>query len=160
MLACVHHERRFGAGRDEVSVPSLEVAKAAIKAQGVEVFRVEGQSIQLAERVRSHLMDAGVSVHFGEEPNVQFTVRAQTSDFPTVVGDEMFEKVRTQLAGQAQERGFVESERRCRPIHDPVDAARVLDIWYELTFSKAFHDLNELLSDVRWACSVSKCVGY
>jgi hypothetical protein len=147
-----------GAGQDDVNVPSLEATRAAIVANGIEVFRVKDEAIQLAQRVRSHLMDAGVSVSFNKTPRIHFTVRVQNSDFPGTSADEMFSKVRKEIAERAQTHGFDESDSRCRKIHDPVDNTHVLDVWYELTFSKPALELTQLMEDVRWALSVSKCV--
>lgn len=141
-----------------MTAPTIEVARAAITNGGLEVFRVKDETIQLAERVRSHLMDAGVSVSFGEQPSVQFIVRAQNSDFPGCAPEEMFGRVRHAVAGSAAARGFTESDQRCRQIHDPVDDSRVLDVWYELTFTKAAHELTQLMDDLRFALSVKKCV--
>ena len=151
-------QRPAGVSQVTVSAPSLEAARAAIVESGIEVFRVKGDTIQLAERVRSHLMDAGVSVCFGERPRIEFTVRVQNSDFPGTAAEEMFNKVRHSTASRAQSRGFSEFDSRCRPVHDPVDNARVLDVWYELTFAKDTHDLEQLMDDVRWALRVTKCV--
>jgi hypothetical protein len=144
------------------SVPSLAAARAAMSEHGVEVFRVdvEGETIQLAARVRSHLMDASVSVKLGQPSQVRFTVRAQNSDFPGVAADEMFSKVRQAIGTSAQSQGFDEADQHCRQIQDPSDKQRILDVWYELTFAKQFGDLNEMMNDVRWSLSISKCVGY
>jgi hypothetical protein len=147
-----------GAGQDDVSAPSLEATRAAILANGIEVFRVKDDAIQLAQRVRMHLMDAGVSINFGKPPRIDFTVRVQNSDFPGVAADEMFNKVRRAIAERAQAHGFEESDSRCRKIHNPVDASAVLDVWYELTFSKPALELTQLMDDVRWALGVSKCI--
>jgi hypothetical protein len=147
-----------GAGQDDVSAPSLEATRAAILAHGIEVFRVKDDTIQLAQRVRSHLMDAGVSVSFGKQTRTHFTVRVQNSDFPGTAADEMFSKVRKEIAERAQTHGFDETDSRCRKIHDPVDDTHILDVWYELTFSKPTHELAQLMDDVRWALSVSKCI--
>ena len=160
MLGSQRHERRFGEVQDPVSAPSLDAAKAALLGQGVEVFRVDNGTIQLATRVRSHLMDAGVSVQLGEAAAVQFTVRAQSSDFPGVGADDMFVKVREAVADKAAARGFNESGSHRRRILDPVDTSLVLDVWYELTFSKPLVDATRLLDDVRWALGVGKCIGY
>jgi hypothetical protein len=143
-----------------VNAPSLEAARAAIAEHGIEVFRVKDETIQLAERVRSHLMDASVAVSFGTRPRIEFTVRAQVSDFPGTAAEEMFTKVRHATTTRAQARGFTESESRCRPVHDPVDDSRVLDVWYELIFSKETRDLGQLMDDLRWALSLSKCVAH
>jgi hypothetical protein len=139
---------------------TLAAARAAMSENGIEVFRVEGETIQLAARVRSHLMDAGVSIRLGQPPQVRFTVRVQSSDFPGIATEEMFGKVRQVVASDARAKGFDEADQHCRQIEDPVDKLRILDVWYELTFAKAFDDLNELMSDVRWSLTVSKCVGY
>jgi hypothetical protein len=147
-----------GAGQNQVSAPSLETTRAAILANGIEVFRVKDETIELAQRVRSHLMDAGVSLSFGKEPRLEFTVRVQNSDFPGTGADEMFSKVRLEIGARARERGFSEAEQRCRKVEDPVDAAHVLDVWYELTFAKSTTDLSQLMDDVRWALAVSKCI--
>jgi hypothetical protein len=121
---------------------------------------VEEEMIQLATRVRSHLMDAGVALHVGTAPSLQFTVRAQSSDFPGVTADEMFAKVREAVDEIASARGFLESATHRRRILDPVDGSHVLDVWYELTFRKPLGDSQTLLEDVRWALGVDKCVGY
>jgi hypothetical protein len=142
------------------AVSTLEAARGALSAHGVEVFRVEDEMIQLATRVRSHLMDGGVAIHIGANPSVQFTVRAQSSDFPGVGADEMFAKVREAIDELASARGFSESATHRRRILDPVDGSHVLDIWYELTFQKPLGDSATLLDDVRWALGVGKCVGY
>ena len=141
-----------------MTAPTFDVARAAIQDGGLEVFRVKDETIELAERVRSHLMDAGVSVTFGKQPSVQFTVRAQHSDFPGSPAEEMFSRVRNAVLSRAAARGFSESDQRCRQIYDPVDDSRVLDVWYELTFSKGAHELAQLMDDLRFALSIKKSV--
>lgn len=155
-----HHEPRFGPVTTRQSLPTLERARAALTARGVDIFRVEAAEIALAKRVRSHLMDAGVSVCFAPEPNVRFIVRAQSSDFPGVSAKQLYDKVREEVAAQARAHGFEEIAERPREVRDPGDASRVLDIWYELTFAKPVRDAESWLDDIRWAMSVSKCVGY
>jgi hypothetical protein len=105
-------------------------------------------------------MDAGVSVHLLPEPNVRFTVRAQGTDYPGVSASKMFAHVREAVASTAAEHGFGELHTHCREIRDPGDDSRVLDLWFELTFSKPTPDLGTLLAAVTWAISVAKCVGY
>jgi hypothetical protein len=150
----------MSSGLENAAISTLEAARGALVAHGVEVFRVEDETIQLATRVRSHLMDAGVTIHVGASPSVQFTVRAQSSDFPGVGADEMFAKVREAVDELASARGFHESATHRRRILDPVDGSHVLDVWYELTFRKSLGDSATLLDDVRWALGVDKCVGY
>lgn len=145
---------------DDAAISTLEAARGTLVAHGVEVFRVEDEVIQLATRVRSHLMDAGVALHVGSAPSLQFTVRAQSSDFPGAGADEMFAKVREAMDEVANARGFCESATHRRRILDPVDGSHVLDVWYELTFRKPVGDGATLLDDVRWALGVGKCIGY
>jgi hypothetical protein len=141
-------------------LPTLERAKAALTERGVDILRIDATEIALGKRVRSHLMDAGVSVQFSPEPNVRFTVRAQSSDFPGVSAKQLYDKVRGEVALGAQEQGFHEVAEAPREVRDPGDASRVLDVWYELTFAKPVHDADTWLDDIGWAMSVSKCVGY
>lgn len=141
-------------------LPTIERAQASLIARGVEIFRVQATEIALAKRVRSHLMDAGVSVHFAPEPNVRFIVRAQSSDFPGASAKQLYDKVREATAAKARAQGFEEVAEQPREVRDPGDASRVLDVWYELTFAKPVRDSDTWLDDIRWAMSVSKCVGY
>ena len=139
---------------------SLDDTRAALVAHGIEVSRVEQGVIALAVRVRSHLMDAGVSVQVEPAPEVQFTVRAQSSDFPSDSPAQLFTRVREATAGAAHAHGFAECAHTSREILDPGDAARVLDTWYELTFAKQVTSAESLLEDVRWALGLPKCVSY
>jgi hypothetical protein len=139
---------------------SIDDTRAALVAHGIEVSRVEQGVIALAVRVRSHLMDAGVSVQVEPAHAVQFTVRAQSSDFPGESASQLFARVREVASEPARARGFQEAGHASREIKDPGDGARVLDTWYELTFKKPVASRDELLEDVRWALAVSKCVSY
>jgi hypothetical protein len=136
---------------------TLESVRGALLEAGLEVFRVQEESVHLAERVRSHLMDAGVRVRCSLELGVEVTVRVQSSDFPSADPSELFERVREAVGANASSRGFRETDARPREIRDPVDATRLLDVWYELTFSKRA-DPQSLLDDVRWALRLPKCV--
>jgi hypothetical protein len=148
---------------DATSLPSLltlERAQAALVARGVDILRVDANEVALAKRVRSHLMDAGVSVQLGAEPNVRFIVRAQSSDFPGTGAKQLYEKVRGEISASARAQGFEEVAQHPREVRDPGDASRVLDVWYELTYAKPLHDADTWLDDIRWAMNVSKCIGY
>jgi hypothetical protein len=160
VLVSANHERRFGAVTTANVLPTLERAKATLVARGVDIFRVEAGEIALAKRVRSHLMDAGVSVQFAPEPNVRFIVRAQSSDFPGASAKQLYDKVRGEIAANAHAQGFEEVAHQPREVRDPGDATRVLDVWYELTFAKPVRDADSWLDDIGWAMNVSKCVGY
>jgi len=138
----------------------MELTRATLLAHGMEVLRAEPNAIHLAVRVRSHLMDGGVSVRFETNPCVQFTVRAQASDFPGVTPEGMFDIVREAVTGSASAHGFSETAAQSREIADPVDHNYVLDRWFELTFSKPARDLDHLLAAVHWALAVPKCIGH
>ena len=158
-----NHERRFDEVMDATSIPSLptlERAQAVLVAQGVHILRVEANEIALAKRVRSHLMDAGVSVQFGAEPSVRFIVRAQSSDFPGAGAKQLYDKVRLEVSASARTQGFEEIAQYPRELRDPGDASRVLDVWYELTYAKPLRDSDAWLDDIRWAMNIAKCIGY
>jgi hypothetical protein len=141
-----------------IALSSLDETRAALIAHGIEVSRVEKGVIALAVRVRSHLMDAGVSLQVEPAPAVKFTVRAQSSDFPGESDAQLFAKVRVASDEPAHTHGFAESTHERREILDPGDATRVLDTWYELTYAKPVTSADDLLQDVRWALTVPKCV--
>jgi len=143
-----------------IGLTSVDDTRAALVAHGIEVSRVEQGVIALAVRVRSHLMDAGVSVQVEPAPEVQFTVRAQSSDFPGDSAPQLFARVREAMSDAARAHGFEECAHSSRELLDPGDASRVLDTWYELKFAKPVTSADGLLEDVRWALNVSKCVSY
>ncbi len=142
-----------------MTVLTLDVVKTAILDAGLEVFRTKEDTIQLAERVRSHLMDAGIRVLVqGGVSTVLVTVRSQRSDFPAASPDDLFSKVRIGIGHDARARGFAEVEAKPREIQDPVDGSRVLDVWYEVTFGKPIASTSALVDDVQWALRLPKCV--
>ncbi len=141
-----------------MSTPSLDELKQAILEAGLEIYRSSATEIRVAERVRMHLMDSGITVAAAEPPCVRMTVRSQRSDFPSADPEELFEKVRRALRQSAEARGFRETGAVTREITDPVDASQVLDVWHEVTFAKEARTLDALIDDVRWALQLPKCV--
>lgn len=141
-----------------MNTPTLESVRATLLAAGLDVFRVQDQTVHLAERVRSHLMDAGVRVRCEDSVRVDVTVRAQSSDFPSESAAELLARVRSVVVELAAVRGFVESGAISRDIRDPMDASRLLDVWHELTFTKPDCPLDALIDDVRWAIRLPKCI--
>lgn len=137
---------------------TLDRMKQAMLDAGLEVYRVEGQEIRVAERIRMHLMDSGVAVSAGDAAQIKLTVRTQRSDFPSAPADEHFAIVRTAMREKAQTRGFVEVMTAVRDITDPVDDSHILDVWHEVTFNKEVPALDALIDDVRWALDVPKCI--
>jgi hypothetical protein len=141
-----------------VSTLTIDRLKQAVLDAGLEIYRITGSEIRVAERVRMHLMDSGVTVCERSQPLVSLTVRSQRSDFPTMPAEELFRKVRDSLSQSAEQRGFREVQAVARDITDPVDESHVLDVWHELTYAKEVGDLDALIEDVRWALHVPKCV--
>lgn len=141
-----------------MSILTVDLVKKALLDAGFEVFRQKGEMIELAERVRSHLMDARVCVRAGDQATLSFIVRGQRSDFPSDDDTAAFDRIRRAVVDDARAHGFTESAACSRTIHDPMDASVALDVWHELTFSKAASNLTELATDVEYALSLRKCV--
>jgi len=141
-----------------VTAFTLDRLKQAMVGAGLEIYRINGTEIRVAERVRVHLMDSAVAVTLRDPAHVNLTVRVQRSDFPNAPAEALFAKVRDAVLSAAQARGFVELSAAARDITDPVDASHLLDVWHELTFAKPIASLETMIDDVRWALSVPKCV--
>ena len=137
---------------------TLADVKRAMVGAGLEIYRASGSEVRVAERVRMHLMDSGVTVSVAQGTCVQVTVRSQRSDFPTGRADELYELVRRAVKSTAEDRGFRESAASSREITDPVDTSSVLDVWHELTFAKDVDRIDTLIEDVQWALRLPKCV--
>ncbi len=103
-------------------------------------------------------MDSGVRLVVGGELAVQFTARTQRSDAPSAHSDELFRRVREEVGGQAGERGYEESGAEIVEVKDPVDDARVLDVWHEVTYRKRLEALEDAIAEVRWALGLEKYV--
>jgi hypothetical protein len=125
----------------------------------MEIYRAEAQEIQIAERVRLHIMDSGVRVRLGDFAAVAFTARSQKSDFPNARPDDLFEKVRGLIGTAASPRGYVEAGASTVEVKDPVDESRVLDVWHEITYEKPAGDVQAIVDEVRWALEIEKYVG-
>lgn len=149
-----------GAGEKGVSVigPDLHAVKQALLDAGLEIYRAKEHEIQVAERVRLHIMDSGVRVVASSETEVRFTARSQRSDFPSVAPTELFQKVRGAIGAEAGARGYREASATTVEVKDPVDADKVLDVWHEITYAKTTESLEQLVSEVRWALELDKYV--
>ena len=137
---------------------TLDRLKQAVLDAGLEIYRVNGGEIRIAERVRMHLMDSGVAIDLQSSTRITLTVRSQRSDFPTEPAEQLFDKIRASIEQTAVARGFHEVEAVTRDVTDPVDDSNVLDVWHELTFAKDVPALDGMIDDVRWALRVPKCV--
>lgn len=144
--------------RGVVDALNLDRLKQAVLDASLEIYRVSGSEIRIAERVRMHLMDSGVAVILQSTALVTLTVRSQRSDFPTARAEQLFERVREAIGQRAATRGFRELRAETRNITDPVDDSHVLDVWHELTFAKDGQSIDGIIDDVRWALGVPKCV--
>jgi hypothetical protein len=136
-----------------------KAAKSELQKAGVEIYRARSDEIQIAERIRLHLMDSGVRLVFGPPMRVAFTVRSQKSDFPDASGEELITRARGQVGPEAARRGYVEVRAESVDVRDPMDATRILDVWHEVTYEKPVPALAEALEEVRWILSVDRFLG-
>ena len=141
-----------------MSTTDLQRVKQALIDAGLEIYRTRGQEIQVAERVRLHIMDSGVRVHLQDLLTVRFTARSQRSDFPRASADDLFEKVRGSVGSAASTRGYSEALANTVEVKDPVDDQKILDVWHEVTYEKPTADVDAVVDEVRWALDLEKYV--
>jgi hypothetical protein len=137
------------------STPRL---KKALLDAGFEVFRTRGEEIVLAERPRENLiMDSGVRLRLSGDSSLEIRIvlRAQKADFPNEDEGHLFDRVR-QLAAPALSGGFAEVSTAVTKVTDPGDAERTLDTFYEITFAKSAPQLDEALSELKFALTLEK----
>jgi hypothetical protein len=134
--------------------------KTELVAAGLEVYRTRADEVQVAERVRLHIMDSGVRVSLGEAAaHVAFTVRQQRSDFPDVRPETLIDRARREVGRIAEGRGYVETQAGSVEVKDPMDQNRVLDVWHEVTYQKPIEDVASAVDEVRWALSIERFLG-
>jgi len=132
--------------------------KETLVGAGIEVYRTRTSEIHVAERVRYHLMDSGIRVKVAEDLEISFTARSQRSDFPEADAADLFTRVRQSIGPGASERGYTETWSGTTPVRDPVDGVRVLDVWHEVTWSKAAKDPESAVDEIRWALGLERYV--
>jgi len=137
---------------------SIQDIQRALAEAGVEIYRSEARELQIAERVRLHIMDSGVRVVLNGNLLVQFTARTQRSDAPSAQSEELFRRVREEIGAKAGNRGYVEASAEIVEVRDPVDDARVLDVWHEVTYRKPLEAIGDAVTEVRWALELEKYV--
>ena len=137
---------------------TIQSIQQALASAGVEIYRTDDQELQIAERIRLHIMDSGVRVVVRDELAVQFTARTQRSDAPSAHSDELFRRVREEIGQRAGSRGYLESNAEVVEVKDPVDEARVLDVWHEVTYRKPLQAVDDAVTEVRWALDLEKYV--
>jgi hypothetical protein len=143
-------------GREETL--TIQDIQQALSDAGVEIYRTGDQELQIAERVRLHIMDSGVRVVLNGGLVVQFTARTQRSDAPSAHSEDLFRRVREEVGEQAGSRGYQESHAEIVEVKDPVDEARVLDVWHEVTYRKPLAAPADAVTEVRWALDLEKYV--
>ena len=137
---------------------SIQSIQQALASAGVEIYRTDEQELQIAERIRLHIMDSGVRVVLRDGLAVQFTARTQRSDAPSAPPEELFRRVREEVGERAGNRGYREANAEVVEVKDPVDEARVLDVWHEVTYRKMIDEPAEAVREVRWALDLEKYV--
>lgn len=137
---------------------TIQELEQALANAGVEIYGSGDDELRIAERVRLHIMDSGVRVVAGSGLAVQFTARTQRSDAPSAQSDELFARVREAIGDKARGRGYEEAGSEIVEVKDPVDGARVLDVWHEVTYRKPLDDVNATVEEVRWALELDKYV--
>jgi hypothetical protein len=137
---------------------SIQSIQQALANAGVEIYRTDDHELQIAERIRLHIMDSGVRVVVRDGLVVQFTARSQRSDAPSAQPEDLFRRVREEIGGQAGDRGYQEASAEVVEVTDPVDDARVLDVWHEVTYRKSLVEVDEAVDEVRWALDLEKYV--
>lgn len=136
----------------------LQAVKQALVSAGVEIYRTRPGEIQVAERIRLHIMDSGIRVQLDEDARIVFTGRSQQADFPHDTDEAHFARVRAALGELAEGRGYVERGSSATEIRDPSDDTRLLDVWHEVSFSKGVSSIEEAVAEVTWALSVEKYI--
>ena len=137
---------------------TIQSIQQALANAGVEIYRTDEHELQIAERIRLHIMDSGVRVVVQNGLAVQFTARTQRSDAPSAQPDDLFRRVREEVGERAGSRGYLESNAEIVEVKDPVDEARVLDVWHEVTYRKPLDAVDDAVAEVRWALDLEKYV--
>ena len=66
--------------------------------------------------------------------------------------------MREEVGERAGNRGYLESNAEIVEVKDPVDEARVLDVWHEVTYRKRLDAVDDAVAEVRWALDLEKYV--
>ena len=130
--------------------------KRALVATGLEVFRVRGNEVHLAERQNLHLMEARVQVAGGGAPAVTVVLHAQRSDVPKMDPKSILDIVRGRAEGLKRD-GYEEVDAKPRDICSVSDGA-VLDVWYEVTLRREVSTLDEAVAEAQRDFSVERYV--
>ncbi len=140
-----------------MTTTDVKSLKRALGAAGLQVFRTRGDEVHLAERQNMHLMEAGVRVRAGASPAVTIVVRAQRNDAPSLSPESLFDVVRAKTRA-LHDAGYAETEASAREIRSVSDASQLLDVWYEVTLTRAVASLDEAVEEARRAMAAERYV--
>ncbi len=138
-----------------MKLPTSEL-REALNDANIEVYQEHAHTIEIAERIRFHMMDSGVRISNQKPWNLVFTVRAEQSSNPHASKETLLERLRAQFSKQVQDKGYREVEAHTRIINHPSNNDEVLDIWYELQYGKELTSIEEVVSDLQWALKIDK----
>jgi len=130
--------------------------KKALIAAGYEVFRTLGHEIALADRARENLvLDSGVRVRVDDSGGfeIRTILGMRKSLHPTDAESILFDRIRD-FAKPLVDAGFSEAHAAPRSVPDPADAAKTLDTFCEVSFTKSVTALDA--SEIRLALEVAK----
>lgn len=136
--------------------PALEELGRDLVERGIELFASTDRELQIAERVRVHLMDSGVRVRLeGGWLVLRFTATASKAAHPTASEETLFQLVRDAIGGAALARGYREHGAVVSEARDPQDASRVFDVFYGVEYALSLEpsDRSRLEDEVRWVLS-------
>ncbi|MDQ2643031.1 MAG: hypothetical protein M3020_04400 [Myxococcota bacterium] len=101
-------------------------------------------------------MDSGVAAKIAPALAVRLVLRAEALQFPGERAEELFARARK--LGEAAS-GYHEVRTRVVPIHDPGDATRTLDTWYEVWLERPVFDVDELELELRRVLKIERNAG-
>jgi hypothetical protein len=137
--------------------PSSIELKRTLSSRGFEIYRTTDDEVILADRVRDNLlMDSGVAAKIAPALAVRLVLRAEALQFPGERAEELFARARK--LGEAAS-GYHEVRTRVVPIHDPGDATRTLDTWYEVWLERPVFDVDELELELRRVLKIERNAG-
>ncbi|MFT5358437.1 MAG: hypothetical protein ACI9KE_005675 [Polyangiales bacterium] len=162
MLSCEEHCSLPESWGDPVpkvtKTQEIQKIQGLVEEAGLEIYQVHATEIEIAERIRLHIMDSGVRIKVADGLVIRFSARCQRSDFPGESPDALFERVHHAIGIPVQTRGYSEAERRVIEVKDPSDDERMLDVWHEIVFEMPCEE-SKLIEELRWVLELEKYVG-
>jgi hypothetical protein len=140
-----------------MSAIDVKELKRALLHGGLEVFRTRGDEVHLAERQNVQLMEAGVRIRGGALPGITVVARAQRNDAPSLAPESFFELVRARSAALSAA-GYAEASASAREIRSVSDPNQVLDVWYEVTWTRDVTSVDEAVDEARRAIATERYI--